>query len=176
MKIIDFEKRGNLVRFYLGKDDLDNWYGDDWNDRPYEYNAGIVYPEFESGYCDIVFPFNKIVAEPRNDYRNHGNSDWCKDDMRERKVPCIVVVNRDDYWGEDEFSRFVADANAVKYYFGDHMDPSDEIVVFKDKMAECSCYHIENGLSVCWGTKEKDVCNCYGDKSKCSFYGKEVVR
>ncbi len=22
----------------------------------------------------------------------------------------------------------------------------------------------------CWGTKEKDVCDCEGDRSKCSFY------
>lgn len=30
MKIIDFERKGNLVRFYLGDDDLVEWYGDDW--------------------------------------------------------------------------------------------------------------------------------------------------
>lgn len=32
MKIIDFERKGNLVRFYLGDDDLAEWYGDDWNE------------------------------------------------------------------------------------------------------------------------------------------------
>lgn len=45
MKIIDFERKGNLVRFYLGDDDLEEWYGDDWNDTPYEHNAGQVYDE-----------------------------------------------------------------------------------------------------------------------------------
>lgn len=39
MKIIDFERKGNLVRFYLGDDDLAEWWGDDWNDTPYEHNA-----------------------------------------------------------------------------------------------------------------------------------------
>ena len=131
MKIIDFKKRGNLVRFYLGEDNLKDWCGDDWNDRPYEHNAGTVYERFEAGHCDVVFPFDMIVAEPCEDYRNHYNSEWCKDDMKERKVPCIVVVSRDDYWGEDEFGRFIADANATKYYFGDKMDPSDEIQIFK---------------------------------------------
>ena len=29
MKIIDFEKKGNVVRFYLGDNDLKEWYGDD---------------------------------------------------------------------------------------------------------------------------------------------------
>lgn len=54
-------------------------------------------------------------------------------------------------------------------------------------MSKCDCYHVEaevhrfvdeDGGSVygninvprCWGTKEKDVCDCGGDKSKCNFY------
>ena len=34
--------------------------------------------------------------------------------------------------------------------------------------------YIDEEVSVCYGTKEKDVCNCGGDKRKCSFY--ETVR
>lgn len=34
--------------------------------------------------------------------------------------------------------------------------------------------YIDEEVSVCYGTKEKDVCNCGGDKRKCSFY--EIVR
>ena len=30
MKIIDFEKKGNVVRFYVGSDNLENYYGDDF--------------------------------------------------------------------------------------------------------------------------------------------------
>lgn len=58
-------------------------------------------------------------------------------------------------------------------------------------MSKCDCYHLEpeqhyfageNGSSIyetisvprCWGTKEKDVCGCDGDRSRCSFY--ESVR
>ena len=58
-------------------------------------------------------------------------------------------------------------------------------------MSKCDCYHLEpkqhyfadeNGASICeiisvprcWGTKEKDVCDCDGGRSKCSFY--ESVR
>lgn len=64
MKIIDFERKGNLVRFYLGDDDLVEWYGDDWNDTPYEHNAERVYDEYIKGYCDMMFPFDDLVLEP----------------------------------------------------------------------------------------------------------------
>lgn len=54
-------------------------------------------------------------------------------------------------------------------------------------MSKCDCYHIESethwlvegdGCAVrgtinvprCWGTKERDICDCGGDKSKCNFY------
>ena len=30
--------------------------------------------------------------------------------------------------------------------------------------------YIDEKVSVCYGTKEKDVCNCGGDRRKCSFY------
>ena len=40
-EIIDFERKGNVVRFYLGKNG-EQW-GDDWDDAPYEHNAGKVY-------------------------------------------------------------------------------------------------------------------------------------
>lgn len=34
----------------------------------------------------------------------------------------------------------------------------------------CDCFHIEGGNPVCRGTKEKDVCSCNGDRTKCDFY------
>ena len=34
--------------------------------------------------------------------------------------------------------------------------------------------YIDEKVGVCYGTKEKDVCDCDGDRSKCSFY--ESVR
>jgi hypothetical protein len=54
-------------------------------------------------------------------------------------------------------------------------------------MSKCDSYHLEpeqhyfvdeygatiyENINVprCWGTKEKDVCDCRGDKSKCNFY------
>lgn len=112
MKIIDFERKGNVVRFYLGEKTVDwgwtnpdykdsegktpdwlkpsnTYYGDDWDDAPYEHNAGPVYEEFVKGYHDFVFSFDDLVLEPADDDLN---SSYNKEDMTNRKVPCIVVV------------------------------------------------------------------------------------
>ena len=34
MKLLDLERKGNVVRFFLGADDLEKWWGDDWDDAP----------------------------------------------------------------------------------------------------------------------------------------------
>ena len=89
MKIIDYEIRGSCVRFYLGKDDDTDYHGDDWNDRPYDCNAGTVYKEYITGYADLVFPLDSLVLEPCDGVT------YCrftKDDMKNGTVPCVVVV------------------------------------------------------------------------------------
>ena len=50
MQIIDFEKKGNVGRFYLG-DATKPYWGDDWYDRPYNTNASRVYDKFIKGHC-----------------------------------------------------------------------------------------------------------------------------
>lgn len=123
MKIIDFQKKGNVVRFYLGMDDLKDWTGDDWDDTPYEHNAGMVYEEYISGYTDVVFDFDDIVLEP-SDGAHNMNSDYCKDDMIARSVPCIIAVPKEVYKDEswyDTFSHWAGADNIKKFYFGDKM-------------------------------------------------------
>lgn len=148
MQIIDFEKKGNVVRFYLGekskdwgwtnseykqktKDGLktpdwlkpsDTYHGDDWDDYPYEHNAGTVYNEFIKGYKDIAFDFDDLVLEPCDSY-NDGNSRWCKNDMRDRKVPCIIVVPKElakGSWNSD-FDFWIGCDAIRKFYFGDDL-------------------------------------------------------
>ena len=134
MKIIDWEKQGNVVRFYLGADDCEDYGGDDFDDRPYECNAGKVYDEYIKGHRDIAFPFEYVVQEPKDDWTYGGNTPFCKDDMKARKVPCIVAKKVGDYWlDRDEalFSRLIGDDNAVKFYFGDKMEPSDKLEVWE---------------------------------------------
>lgn len=131
MKIIDFEKKGNVVRFYLGADDCKDYRGDDWNDIPYEHNAGKVSDDYITGYRDVVFPFEYSILEPCDGVNN---SDWCKDDMKARKVPCIVAIKSDSLFN-DNFDRMNANSCAIRFYFGDKMEPSDALTVFELK--EC---------------------------------------
>lgn len=140
MKIIDFEKKGNTVRLYLGISD--DFKGDDWNDAPYDCNAGRVYDEYVCGVQDLLIPFNYAVLEPKDPEWERNN--WCKDDMKMRKVPCIVIkkLDDDDWRMEMEgeyFSKIVGDDEAVKIYFG------DEMADIKQKL------HEKFGEEVMWG-------------------------
>ena len=127
MKIIDCAKKGNVVRFFLGKDDLTEWWGDDWNDCPYDCNAGEVYDKFISGHRDISFPFDDLVLEPCD---GAYNCEYCKDDMIARKIPCIIVVPKklvesDGYW-DDNFKDYIGRYGITKFYFGDQMDNDND--------------------------------------------------
>ena len=94
MKIIDFEKRGNVIRFYCGKDDCDDYWGDDWNDRPYEHNAERVYSEYIEEYIDVAVDMDYHVMEPADDWRYNNNTPFSKEDMKKRSVPCIIMFRR----------------------------------------------------------------------------------
>ena len=138
MKIIDFELLGNVVKFYLGKDDLQEFYGDDWDDAPYDCNAGEVYDEFVSGVREIAFPSNWVLLEPKDDSRYYReNCPFCKDDFVARKAPCVIAVKiKDGGWRwetEGCFSQYAAADNpcdVVKFYIGDKMEPSDVLTIF----------------------------------------------
>lgn len=125
MKVIDFEKKGNLFRLTLGKDDLDMWYGDDWNDAPYDCNAGSVYERFAVGTVTFAAPFDAAVLEPCDGFWGQ-NCYWCKDDMEAREIPCIVVVPEKicekNSWVCDRFINFMADKNVLRIYFGDDIE------------------------------------------------------
>lgn len=121
MKIIDFERRGNVVRLYIGNDDLAEWWGDDWNDRPYEHNAGRVYDQYVAGHVDIAFPFDSLVLEPCD---GAFNSEYSKEDMVARRVPCLIVVPKEvsgDSWYWDAFDHWAGADGITKLYFGDRM-------------------------------------------------------
>lgn len=131
MKIIDFKKKGNVVRFYLGADGCKDYSGDDWNDTPYEHNAEKVRDDYITGYRDVIFPFDYSVLEPCDGVTN---SDWCKDDMKARKVPCILAVeNSDEVLFSDNFNTMSMDSRAIRFYFGDKMEPADALTVFELK-------------------------------------------
>lgn len=123
MQIIDFERKGNVVRFYLGENGV-QW-GDDWDDSPYECNAGMVYGHFVQGIRDIAFPFDSFVLEPESGAWGHGGSHYTKEDMRARRVPCIIVVPPElakESYNDWQFSLWVGCDGIQKFYFGDEME------------------------------------------------------
>lgn len=114
MKIVDIERKGNVVRFYLGQKTAnwgwtnpnykdfsgntpkwlkpsDTFYGDDWDDIPYESNAGSVYDQFVYAHRDIAFDFDDTVLMPEDDYS--ANSPYCKDDFIKRVAPFLIAIN-----------------------------------------------------------------------------------
>lgn len=131
MKIIDFEKKGNVVRFYLGRSDLDEYYGDDWNDAPYDCNAGTVYDRYISGYLDVAFPFDAAVLEPCN---GAFNCCYTKEDMVAGNVPCIIVVPpkivADVSWLDYNFDYWVGSKHIVSFYFD---TPVKELIQMVEK-------------------------------------------
>jgi hypothetical protein len=113
-EIIDWDNKGNVVRFYLGKNG-EQW-GDDWNDTPYECNAGMVYSAFVEYYVDVAFPFSVDVWFAENDYS--------KEQFIKREVPFMIVVKEQDDYSMFEFSDYVRNGfkNCETYYFGDVFD------------------------------------------------------
>lgn len=120
-KIIDFEVKGNCVKFYLGANDCEDYWGDDWNDIPYEHNADRVYDEYIVGTRTFYFDYNDAVYEPCN---GRSNSCLSKQDMKERKVPCVIVThNKRVPFGSFDFYFRNATEDEEWFYFGDYLLP-----------------------------------------------------
>ena len=126
MKLIDFERHNNMIRYYFGDDDCNDYWGDDWNDAPYEHNAGRVYDKYIKKYIDIGYPRDCFVLTP-NDTYSQSNSNWSKEDMKNRTIPCVIILDRRlaqqlDYF--DSFEHWVMsyDERIKKIYFGDSLE------------------------------------------------------
>lgn len=136
MQIIDFKRRGNVVRFILGYEGDDGFWGDDWSERPYETQENNdVYENYVAGHRDIAFPFDAIVCEPCD---GHKYSRRSKRDMKGQRCACIVVMmpeffDEDEYaWlYEGDYDMCAADGRSIKFFFGDKMEPSKETILYK---------------------------------------------
>ena len=102
-ELIDCEIKGNMVRLYLGKNGK-QW-GDDWNDKPYEHNAGRVYDEYIEKIADISINFDFEVREPA-DFAKNNNSEFYREDFIKGKIYAFTVINPENnssimiYFGE----------------------------------------------------------------------------
>lgn len=95
LEIIDIIDRGNLLEIKLGKNKT-QW-GDDWDDTPYEYNAGEVYDKYVSqtaiGYYDTSY---KVITYAK--YHVGDNSDMSMADFVDRQNPMFYVINQNEPW------------------------------------------------------------------------------
>mgnify|MGYP000914290250 FL=1 len=115
-KILDFECFGNIVKLYLGET-VNGIYGDDWNDIPYEHNAGTVYDKFYTDTVEIAFPLSTQVYEPCFGY---DNSPYCKQDFLFRKVPFLLFGQLDESWRYHDFDELLEKVPTLhKLYIGD---------------------------------------------------------
>lgn len=107
--IIDVERKGNVLRFYLGKY-IPKWgytnpnntksahysrtyFGDDWDDVPYEHNAGRVYDEFVWATLDCYIPFDYDISEP---CFGKLNSEYCKNDFCNGMRPYLYIYKKNN--------------------------------------------------------------------------------
>ena len=91
-EIIDIDTAGNLLQLKLGHNG--SQWGDDWDDIPYEYNAGPVYDEYVQSKINAVYDIDYIV-QPYAEYHRLNNSDKAMLDFVNRKEPYYYVVKRD---------------------------------------------------------------------------------
>lgn len=125
MKILDFECFGNIIKLYLGET-VNGIYGDDWNDIPYEHNAGTVYDKFYTDTVEIAFPLSTSVYEPCYGY---SNSPYCKNDFLFRKVPFLLFGQLDESWEYHDYEELLEAAPTLnKLYIGD--DWNDVLVKY----------------------------------------------
>ena len=142
MKIIDFKKKGNVIRFLLGEKEFKwgwtnfrltdartvlmpskRYYGDDWNDISYEDNAGEVYHQFVKAAMDIYIPYDYLVLEPADSETRSG---ICKDDLAAKKYPCILIIPKelteDNYSTDYKYWATRADKEIIKVFFEDSIE------------------------------------------------------
>lgn len=137
--IVDIEVNGNSVRCYCtdDKEKIVGSWGDDWNDKPYEHNAGTVYEEYYDYYIDLFFPFDYSVLTPADDWHYSGNSPYCKNDFKQRYAPAVIICDTDvEETGSIDITYskyFGADSeHVIKLYYGDSLFKFINKAVFFD--------------------------------------------
>lgn len=90
LKICWIKNKGNYIRFYFTTQD--DYWGDDWNDAPWEDNAGDVYCEFVEYFVDVVVPFNYRVTHNLNYCYNSHRSNVAIQDLVDNNAPFIYIT------------------------------------------------------------------------------------
>ena len=129
LRLIDAETKGNLVRLYFGDYDknTDKWYGaekpgelphgDDWDDAPYEHNAGPVYTRYVKLVMDVYVKWDYRVFEPNEGYLN---SPFTREGLFKDEAPIIYVKTSEPYWLSEDARE--NDPSIVRFRMQDDMN------------------------------------------------------
>lgn len=101
-KVLDIYRKGNVVKFYLGDKNLQEYHGDDWDDFPYELNAGPVYDKFVSKTVDVAFPYDISIYDA---YQFYPHLTYSKNEFIKNKHPYLIGVNENKE--EEDISKFI---------------------------------------------------------------------
>lgn len=93
MKLCYF--KDGLAYFYKG--DIKDVWGDDWNDAPYEHNAGLPYMENEEDW--IIVPVNTEFVEELCQYERKINSTYSVEYINTGAVPWMILFGEKIYAG-----------------------------------------------------------------------------
>ena len=157
LKVIDWYKKGNIVRFFLGDNDCKDYWGDDWNDRPYEHNAGLVYPEYVKATFDVAFQFDTLIAEP---YLNVSNSQFSKEDMKNGIIPFLCVLPAESLkhaqeeikiHGVGHYLDFINSEFTVPIYMNDRLGQMDDgggLMVFPHNDKSVDSYNFNGSFNM----------------------------
>jgi hypothetical protein len=84
---------------YFTTQPINEQWGDDWNDAPYEHNAGDPY-YYVKGFRESETPWEVVVIRFDGPYetpgeRANGNSQWSVEDINRRYVAWLIPTNED---------------------------------------------------------------------------------
>lgn len=89
--LIDACWRGNALRLYFGYSVEEIW-GDDFDDVPYESNCGLVYSEYVKCVLDVLIPFNYTITDIA-DNLYYENSKYSRSDFKTGKIPLFWITD-----------------------------------------------------------------------------------
>lgn len=104
--LIDACWRGNALRLYFGYSVEEIW-GDDFDDIPYESNCGLVYSEYVRCVLDVLIPFNYNITDIADNLYNE-NSKYSRSDFKKGEIPLFWIT---DYGLDSQ--------EDMKFYMGD---------------------------------------------------------
>jgi len=82
-----------VLTLYITKGDVENFWGDDWDDVPYEHNAGTVYDQFvDSKMLLYLNTYNYNVL--RASYGYSSSSPYSKNMLRDEDITYMTVYNK----------------------------------------------------------------------------------